>query len=434
MNCILRVTSWGARRHHAVENWRDVVLEAAEKKASDVFWKANAHPHVRIQGSVQRWEHYPVLTAEDTAAIADELMTDRQGELFDEMPERDVGLTVGDTCRLRINIFKQQNTTGLVMRIIPLEILTIKELELPNVLHDIALSPQGVVLVTGPTGSGKSTTLAAMIDHINQNKAGNIVTIEDPIEFIHPDKKCIVNQREVGIDTLNFSDAMKYVVRQSPDIILIGEMRDVETMNVAMQAAETGHLVFSTVHTSSAPETMERIINMFPPHQRDIICLRMSKSLRAVLSQALIPRKGTDGRVAAIEVLVANPTVAKLIEEGKPGDTYQVMQEGGYWGMQTRNQALLHLYREEKISARDALFHAGNYTEMRQMLRRVNASEAEAAAKEQPGIGGARGDIPEAQRAATETTGRGKNVTERDRQEEARRARRSSRRSGRSDQ
>lgn len=413
-----------------MENWRDVVLEAAAKEASDVFWKARAVPHVRIQGKIERWDHYPVLTPENTEAIAAELMTDRQVEMFDEVPERDVGLTVGDTCRLRVNIFKQQNTTGLVMRIIPLEIATIDDLELPGVLKDIAMSPQGVVLVTGPTGSGKSTTLAAMIDQINNNNQGNIVTIEDPIEYVHPDKKCIVNQREVGIDTLNFSDAMKYVVRQSPDVILIGEMRDVETMNVAMQAAETGHLVFSTVHTSSAPETMERIINMFPPHQRDIICLRMSKSLRAVLSQALIPRKGTDGRVAAVEVLVANPTVAKLIEEGKPGDTYPVMQEGGYWGMQTRNQALLHLYREGKISARDALFYAGNYTEMRQMLRRVNASEAEQAAREQPGIGGTRGEVPEAQKAASETKGRSKRITEKDRQAEARKARRSARRSG----
>lgn len=413
-----------------MEKWRDIVLEAAALKASDVFWKAGAHPAVRLQGKVQIWRHHPVLSTADTQAMADELMTDRQQALFEEFPERDIGLTVGDTCRLRINIYKQQNTVGLVMRIIPLEILTIEQLELPGVLKDIAMSPMGVVLVTGPTGSGKSTTLAAMIDHINNERHGNIVTIEDPIEYVHRDKSCIVNQREVGIDTMTFSDAMKYVVRQSPDIILIGEMRDVETMNVAMQAAETGHLVFSTVHTSSAPETMERIINMFPPHQRDMICLRMSKSLRAILSQALIPRKGTEGRVAAMEVLVANPTVAKLIEEGKPGDTYSVMQEGAYWGMQTRNQALLHLYREGKISARDALFYAGNYTEMRQMLRRVDAREAEQAAREQPGLGGARGEIPEAQKAAAETTGRGGKISERELQEQARRARRAGRRTG----
>jgi len=413
-----------------VENWRDVVLEAAALSASDVFWKAKAHPAVRVQGRVQIWEHHPVLTVADTQAMANELMTDRQEALFEEFPERDLGLTVGDTCRLRINIFKQQNTVGLVMRIIPLEILTIDDLELPSVLKDISMSPMGVVLVTGPTGSGKSTTLAAMIAHINNERKGNIVTIEDPIEYVHPDKGCIVNQREVGIDTMSFSDAMKYVVRQSPDIILIGEMRDVETMNVAMQAAETGHLVFSTVHTSSAPETMERIINMFPPHQRDMICLRMSKSMRAIVSQVLIPRKGTDGRIAAVEVLVANPTVAKMIEDGQPGDTYQVMQEGGYWGMQTRNQALLHLYREGNISARDSLFYAGNYTEMRQMLRRVDPKEAEAAAREQPGLGGTRGEVPEAQKTTAETTGRGGKISEQELQEQARRARRAARKPG----
>ena len=409
--------------------WREVVLEAAAEKASDVFWKVGAHPHVRVQGKIRRMDNYPVIEAEMMEDLADELMTERHRELFEEVPERDIGITIGDSCRLRINMFKQQNTIGSVMRIIPLEILTIEDLELPKVLKDIAMSPQGICLVTGPTGSGKSTTLAAMIDHINENRQGNIVTIEDPVEYVHPDKKSIVNQREVGIDTMSFTDAMKYVVRQSPDVILIGEMRDVETMTVAMQAAETGHLVFSTVHTSSAAETMERIINMFPPHQRDMICLRMSKSLRSILSQALLPRAGTEGRVAAIEVLIANPTVAKMIEEGKPGDTYAAMQEGGYWGMQTRNQALLKLYNDGKVTARDALFYAGNYTEMRQMLRRVDPKAADQAAREQPGIGGARGDIPDAQKTAEESSGRaGMRPGEENNDRAARRKRRASRR------
>lgn len=401
-------------------NWQEVVLEAAAIKASDVFWKANAHPHVRVQGKIHRWEQYPVVGPEMTVAMAQELMTERQWELFEEFPERDLGLTIGESCRLRINIFKQQNTVGLVMRIIPLDILTVEQLELPSVLLDIAMSPQGVVLVTGPTGCGKSTSLAAMIHHINLNRQANIVTIEDPVEYVHRDHRSIVNQREVGIDTMSFQDAMKYVVRQSPDVILIGEMRDVETMQVAMQAAETGHLVFSTVHTASAAETMERIINMFPPHEKLQICLRMSKSLRAILSQALVPRAGTEGRVAAVEVLTVNPTVAKLIEEGKTGDLYPAMQEGSYWGMQTRNQALLALYMEGKITARDALFYSGNYTEMRQMLRRVNPADAERAAREQPGLGGARGDVPEAQRLAAEVAKSGPRVQQ---EEEGRRRR-----------
>lgn len=401
-------------------NWQEVVLEAAAIKASDVFWKADAHPHVRVQGKIHRWEQYPVVDPEMTVAMAQELMTERQWELFEEFPERDLGLTIGESCRLRINVFKQQNTVGLVMRIIPLDILTIEQLELPSVLLDIAMSPQGVVLVTGPTGCGKSTSLAAMIHHINLNRQANIVTIEDPVEYVHRDHRSIVNQREVGIDTMSFQDAMKYVVRQSPDVILIGEMRDVETMQVAMQAAETGHLVFSTVHTASAAETMERIINMFPPHEKLQICLRMSKSLRAILSQALVPRAGTEGRVAAVEVLTVNPTVAKLIEEGKTGDLYPAMQEGSYWGMQTRNQALLALYMEGKITARDALFYSGNYTEMRQMLRRVNPADAERAAREQPGLGGARGDVPEAQRLAAEVAKSGPRVQQ---EEEGRRRR-----------
>ncbi|MFP3905191.1 MAG: type IV pilus twitching motility protein PilT, partial [Armatimonadota bacterium] len=209
------------------------------------------------------------------------------------------------------------------------------------------------------------------LDLINRERQAHIVTIEDPIEYVHKDKKSIVSQRAVGIDTDDFQDALKYAMRQSPDVILIGEMRDVTTMSVAMQAAETGHLVFSTVHTTSASETMERIVNMFPPHDKPQICMRMSKSLQAVLSQSLIPRKDS-GRIAAVEVMVVTPTVSKYIEEGKIGETYEAIQEGEHWGMQTMNQSLLKLYQQDIITADDAMFYAGNYTEMRQMLRRVD--------------------------------------------------------------
>jgi len=395
-----------------LENWRDLVIDAAGKKASDVFWKPGNHPHTRVKGEVERWEHYPVLTAEDTERMAMELMDEHQWELFQDFPERDIGLTLGDICRLRINVYRERGNIGLVMRIIDLDVMTLEELDMPPILSDVAMSPQGLVLVTGPTGCGKSTTLAAMMNHINVERKCNIVTIEDPIEYVHRDKNSIVNQREVGVDTMSFTDALKYVVRQNPDVILIGEMRDVETMQVAMQAAETGHLVFSTVHTTSAAETLERIINMFPPHEKAQICLRMSKTLKAIVSQALVPRADTPGRTAAMEIMVVTPTVGKMIEEGKPGDTYSAIQEGGYWGMQTANQALLQLYKEGKISPGSCLFYSGNFTEMRQMLRRLSPEAAEQAIEEMPGLGAARGDVPEAVKQAAEASGRAGQVVE----------------------
>jgi len=211
-----------------------------------------------------------------------------------------------------------------------------------------------------------------MIHEINGKRRDNIVAIEDPIEFVHPDRKAIINQREIGIDTDSFTDALKYVLRQSPDVILVGEMRDVETMNVALAAAETGHLVYSTVHTSSAAETLDRIVNMFPPHDKPIICMRMSVSLKGIVSQKLIPRSDKAGRVAAVEIMVANPTIQKLLEEGRSGQIYQAIQEGDFWGMQTMNQCLDRFYKAGIISQEEALANAGNETELRQMMRRTH--------------------------------------------------------------
>ena len=225
-----------------------------------------------------------------------------------------------------------------------------------------------------------------MVEVINKRRKTNIVTIEDPIEYIHRDQESVVNQREVGIDTEGFTDALKYVVRQSPDVILIGEMRDTETMTVAMQAAETGHLVFSTVHTTSAAETMERIINMFPPHDKQQICMRLSKTLKGVLSQSLVPRSDQEGRTAAMEIMAVTPTIEKLIEEGKPSELYAAVEQGEYWGMQTMNQALLKQFRMGRVSSVNALFYAGNYTEMRQMLRREDPAAAQEAIAGQPGL------------------------------------------------
>ncbi len=347
----------------------DLLKMAYDARASDLFLKADSPPALRVDGRVHGTD-LASLTPEEVREVAYGIMSPEQIALFEKRHEMDLAFTYRDLCRFRVNVYQQRGTLGLVLRLIPLKLYSLEDLGMPPVVAELARLRQGLILVTGPTGSGKSTTLAAMIDLINQSRATNIVTVEDPIEFVHPDKKSIVSQREVSIDTDSFSDALKYVVRQSPDIILIGEMRDVETMNVALAAAETGHLVFSTVHTTSAGDTMERIINMFPPHQKMQICLRLSTSLMGIVSQKLLPRHPGPGRIAAIEVLVATPTTVKLIEEGRSGQLYSAISEGDYYGMQTMNQCLDKYFKQGLISEQDALANAGNLTELRQMIRR----------------------------------------------------------------
>lgn len=347
-----------------------VLLEtAAESKASDIFLKEGAPPALRVNGRVQVTD-FPSLSADDVQELAYSIMTHEQIGRFEHRHEMDLAFTLEGVSRFRVNVYKQRGSIGMVLRLIPLQIFSMDELNLPPVLKDLAIHRQGLVLVTGPTGCGKSTTLAAMIDLINSTRRCNIVTVEDPIEFVHTDKLAIVNQREVGIDTDSFTDALKYVVRQSPDVILIGEMRDVETMQVALAASETGHLVFSTVHTTSASETMDRIINMFPPHEKPQICMRMAGSLRGIVSQKLIPRLDGSGRIAAVEVMIATPTVSKLVEEGRSGQLYTAISEGNFWGMQTMNQSLVKLYRDGTISEEEATLNAGNLTELKQTIRR----------------------------------------------------------------
>ncbi|MDR3688619.1 MAG: PilT/PilU family type 4a pilus ATPase [Fimbriimonas sp.] len=350
--------------HHLIEM-------AAAANASDLMIKANQVPMTKKYDTVRPLSpDLPVLDAATVSRMLLSLMTDRQRHIFDETLEMDLGFTVPGVCRVRCNVYWQKGTMASVCRVVPLRIKTLEELGLPPILGEITKAGNGLVLVTGPTGCGKTTTLAAMLDIINQEDPCNMVTIEDPLEFIHEDKKAYVTQREVGIDTYDFQPALRASLRQAPDVILIGEMRDTTTMGIALQAGETGHLVFSTVHTSSAYETMDRVTNMFPPHEKGHICQRMSNALRAIVAQKLVARDDGEGRVAALEILICTPTVSKAIEDGHFSDLYHLINEGAFWGMQTMNQSLVRYVKAGVISEATAMKHAGVASELKQMLRR----------------------------------------------------------------
>lgn len=352
-------------------NLPDLVEIALDLGASDLLIKADQVPTMRLYSQMKALPgEYPVVTAPAAERMILEMLNERQRSTFEETHEMDLGFMVHGKCRVRMNVYRQRGTVATVMRIIPLRIKTIEELGLPPVLNELCKQRLGLVLVTGPTGCGKTTSLAAMIDVINSSRPVHIVTVEDPLEFVHPDKMGYISQREIGIDTEDFQPALRAVVREAPDVILIGEMRDTETMGVAMQAGETGHLVFSTVHTSSAYETMDRIVNMFPPHEKHHLCQRLSGALRAIIAQKLVPRADGDGRVVANEILICTPTVSKAIEDGHFGDLYHMMNEGGFWGMQTMNQSLVRFVKAGVISEQMAMNYAGIPSELKQMLRR----------------------------------------------------------------
>lgn len=349
----------------------DLIEIGFDKKASDVFVKVDQVPTMKQFSKVAPLdESLPMIDAANAKRMITALMTEKQMRIFEETMEMDLAFAVGDKCRVRANLHMQRGSHAIVMRIIPLEIKSLDELGLPPVLKEVTKHRLGLVLVTGPTGSGKTTTLAAMLDMINVNRPCHIVTIEDPLEFVHKDKTAYVTQREVGIDTMEFDNALRAVVREAPDVILIGEMRDVMTMNVALQAGETGHLVFSTVHTASAYETMDRVVNMFPPHERHHLCQRLAGSLRAIVAQKLVPRADGNGRVVANEILVVTPTVSKAIEDGHFSDLYHMMNEGEFWGMQTMNQSLVRYVKAGVVSEETAMAYAGIASELKQMLRR----------------------------------------------------------------
>ena len=349
-----------------------MILESFKLSASDLFVKSESAPAIRQHGKITPLQGYPVFTPEQVHDLVYSKMSARQQAVFEQHHEMDLAFSVGPELRIRMNIYNQRGTCATVCRLIPTKIRSLDELGVPAKVKEFTTHRNGLVLVTGPTGSGKTTTLAAMIDLINKNRKVNIITIEDPIEFVHKDQEAIVSQREIGLDTDNFGQALRHVLRQAPDIILIGEMRDLETMNIALQAAETGHLVFATVHTASAAETLDRISNMFAPHERPMLWLRMSTTLRGVLSQKLLPRSDGKGRVAAIEVMDVTPTIQKMLEDGKSDDIYSAIRQAGgedYWGMQTMNQCLLRYYKAGIITEQDALSSAGQFTELKQMMR-----------------------------------------------------------------
>jgi twitching motility protein PilT len=352
-----------------------------EKKASDLHITTGAAPQFRIDGKLASFDD-AVLAATDTKRLCYSVLTDAQRHKFEEEWELDFSFGIKGLSRFRGNIFMQRGAVAGAFRAISFDILNFSELGIPSMASELLNKPKGLVLVTGPTGTGKSTTLAAMIDKINSEKSAHIVTIEDPIEFLHRHKSCIVNQREVNQDTKGFTAALRHILRQDPDIILIGEMRDLETIEAALICAETGHLTFATLHTNSCVETINRIIDVFPAHQQTQIRTQLSFVLEGVLAQQLIPKIGGKGRALAMEVMIPNPAIRNLIREDKTQQIYSSMQVGqAKFGMQTMNQALLSLVERHIISLEDAMERSHNLDEFRQMLSTSNSAMAK---KERP--------------------------------------------------
>ena len=320
-----------------------------EKGASDLHLTVGVPPMLRIDGEITPTE-FEKLRPDDCQNIIYSILTDEQKEKFERENELDISFGVEGIGRVRMNVFKQRGAVAAALRNIPMHILSFEELGLPQVVNDIVKCPKGLILVTGPTGSGKSTTLASMIDWINSHEAGHIITIEDPIEYIHTHKNCIVNQREVGTDTKSFADALKYVLREDPDVILVGEMRDLETISAALTIAETGHLVFATLHTPDTVQAINRIIDVFPAHQQQQVRAQISFVLQAVIAQQLLPRAYSSGRCLAAEILIVNAAARNLIREEKVHQIYSIMQTGTEYGMRTMNQSLAELYQKQLVT------------------------------------------------------------------------------------
>lgn len=327
--------------------------------ASDLHLSAGLPPMMRVHGDVKQL-NFPPLEHKDVHAMVYDIMNDHQRKFYESELECDFSYEIPNVSRFRVNAFNQSRGAAAVFRTIPTEILTLEQLQCPSIFSEIADKPRGIVLVTGPTGSGKSTTLAAMIDYINKSRQYHILTVEDPIEFVHKSNKSLINQREVGLQTKSFANALRSALREDPDVILVGEMRDLETIRLAMTAAETGHLVFGTLHTSSAAKTIDRIVDVFPAEEKDMVRAMLSESLQAVISQTLLKLKDGSGRIAAHEIMIGTPAIRNLIRENKVAQMYSAIQTGQQYGMQTLDQCLVGLMRKGLISKEAAMEKAVN--------------------------------------------------------------------------
>ncbi len=353
-----------------MQDLNDLLLQVLEQGGSDLHVTVGVPPMMRLNGRLTPLGG-PVLSAADTRELIYAILSEDQRSALERDWEFDFAYAVPGRARFRVNAYFQRNSVGAAFRLIPMEIRTIQELGLPQALEDLALRPRGLVLVTGPTGSGKSTTLAALIDCINRNREDHIITVEDPIEYLHSHDKAMINQREVGSDTKSFANALKYVLRQDPDVILIGEMRDLETVSAALTAAETGHLVFATLHTQDATQTVDRIIDVFPPYQQQQIRIQLAGTLQGIISQQLLPTSDGHGRVVVAEVMMPTPGVRNLIREGKTHQLMTAMQTGTQHGMVTMDRSLADRYRQGMITLETAMQRAVDPEVLKTLLNKM---------------------------------------------------------------
>jgi len=335
----------------------ELLAFSVKNKASDLHLSSGLPPMIRVHGDVRRI-NLPPLEHKDVHGMIYDIMNDSQRKVYDENLEVDFSFDLPGLARFRVNAFNQDRGAAAVLRTIPSRVLSLEELRCPRAFAEFSLKPRGLVLVTGPTGSGKSTTLAAMVDHVNNNLYGHVLTIEDPIEFVHESRKCVINQREVGPHTLSFSNALRSALREDPDVVLVGELRDLETIRLALIAAETGHLVFGTLHTSSAAKTIDRVIDVFPAAEKDMVRAMLSESVVAVISQTLLKLKDGNGRVAVHEIMVGTPAIRNLIRENKVAQMYSMIQTGSQFGMQTLDQCMMDLVRRNVVAVGEARSYA----------------------------------------------------------------------------